>query len=218
MLATARRRAVAVGGLLAAYGVAAAFGTALLVPHFQNQQDREFVTNLRDDLAADPTQVILDGAAPAELVLPLVGEDNRYSVIFGPLPERPAFDEPSYRLRVVGEDGHLHPVVLDGAVTSEPGPDDECGWSVTEEATGIEMRFPLDGRVLLRVRYYTNAEATVSIGAADWNEEFLARRGPNEVWLVLPDVDGLVPELELVSDRSATVCVTEVAAGLPEAP
>ncbi|PWN03629.1 hypothetical protein DJ010_05915 [Nocardioides silvaticus] len=218
VLATTRRRAVAVGGLLAVYGVAAAFGTALLVPHFQNQLDRELVTNLRDDLAADPTQVIVDGAAPAELVLPLVGDDNRYSVIFGPLPERPAFDEPSYRLRVVGEDGHLRPVVLDGAVTSEPGPDDECGWSVTEEPTDVEMRLPLDGRVVLRVRYYTNAEATVSIGAASWNEEFLARRGPNEVWLVLPDVEGLVPELELVSSGPATVCVTEVAAGLPEVP
>ncbi len=88
-LATNRARLLVTGALLASYGVAAAFGTALLVPHFQNQQDRAFVTNLRADLAADPTQVIVDGPAPQELVLPLVGADNRYSVILGPLPGAP---------------------------------------------------------------------------------------------------------------------------------
>ena len=117
----AKRRVLVVGGLLASYGVASAFGTALLVPHFQNTQDREFVTNFRDDLAADPTQVIVDGPAPEELVLPLVGDDNRYSVILGPLPELPAFDEPSPRLRVVGTDGRLRPVELAGSVPSIPG-------------------------------------------------------------------------------------------------
>ena len=157
-LATTRRQVLAVGGLLASYGVAAAFGTALLVPHFQNELDREFVTHLRDDLAADPTQVIVDGAAPPELVLPLVGDDNRYSVIFGPLPELPAFDEPSQQMRVIGEDGHLHPVELAGGVTSEAGPDGDCGYAVTsagdrrrDAATARRSR-PVAGPLLLRDR------------------------------------------------------------------
>ncbi len=218
VLATTRRQVLAVGGLLASYGVAAAFGTALLVPHFQNELDREFVTHLRDDLAADPTQVIFDGAAPAELVLPLVGDDNRYSVILGPLPELPAFDEPSQQMRVVDEDGYLVPVELTGGVTSEPGPDGDCGYSVTGVATDVEMQLPLDGRVLLRVRYYTSAESTVVVTAGDWQQEFLARRGPNEVWLVLPELDGTVADLELVGDGSSTVCVTDITAGLPESP
>lgn len=217
-IATMRRRAVVVGGLLASYGVGAAFGTALLVPQFQNVADREFVTNLRDDLAADPTQVIIDAEAPAELVLPLVGDDNRYSVIFAPLPERPAFDEPAYRPRVVAEDGHLRPVVLAGGVVSEPGPVPDCGYPVTGTPRTVPMQLPLDGRVLLRVRFFTASESTVTVAAGDWEERFLARRGPNEVWLVLPDLEGLVPGFDLVSDGVATVCVTDVTAGLPEAP
>ena len=217
-LPTVRRRVLVVGGLVAAYGVASAFGTALLVPHFQNTEDRAFVTNLRDDLAADPTQVILDGTAPEELVLPLVGDDNRYSVIFRPLPELPAFDEASPRLRVVGPDGRLEPVELADPVRSERGPDGDCGYEVGPRPVGVEMSLPLEGRVLLRVRYFSGAEATVTVGAEEWSEEFLARRGPNEVWLVLPDLPGVVPELELDGDGRAEVCVTGVAAGLPEAP
>lgn len=214
--ATSRRRALAVGGLLASYGVASAFGTALLVPHFQNKQDRDFVTNLRADLAADPTQVIFDAPAPAELVLPLVGDDNRYSVIFGPLPELPAFDQPSPRLRTVAEDGSLRPIELVGRVASEPGPDHDCGYAVSGGSTEVELATPVDGRVLLRVRYYAGVESTVEVAVADWSAEFLARRGPNEVWLVLPDIDGEVDELVLTGDGRGDVCVTEVAAGLPE--
>ena len=218
--APARRhvRALVVGGLVAAYGVASAFGTALLVPHFQNEEDREFVTNLRDDLAADPTQVILDGPAPEELVLPLVGDDNQYSVIFGPLPELPAFDEPSTRLRVVGADGGLQPVKLAGSLPSLPGPDGECGYGVSTVPVDVEMALPIAGRVLLRVRYYSADEATVTVRAGAWTDEFLARRGPNEVWLVLPEVPGEVSGLELAADGRSEVCVTDVVAGLPEMP
>ncbi len=213
-----RARVLVVGGLLASYGVASAFGTALLVPHFQNTQDRDFVTNFREDLAADPTQVIVDGPAPEGLVLPLVGDDNRYSVILGPLPELPAFDEPSPRLRVVGTDGRLRPVELAGSVPSLPGPDDDCGYAVSTTPQDVELAFPVDGRLLLRVRYYAGAEATVRVRVEDWSDDFLARRGPNEVWLVLPDLPGDLTELELVGDGRAEVCVTDVAAGLPEAP
>ncbi|WP_183100773.1 hypothetical protein [Nocardioides pelophilus] len=216
--ATRRVRRLVVAGLLAAYGVASAFGTALLVPHFQNREDRDFVTTLRDDLDADPTQVIFDGTAPEELVLPLVGSDNRYSVIFGPLPELPVFDEPSPRLRVVAPDGDLRPVELAGGISSLDGPDDECGYPVASSGIDVELAAPVDGRLVVRVRYYSGQEATVRVGAGDWEDYFLARRGPNEVWLVLPDLPGEVAELEMTSDGRATVCVTDVAAGLPELP
>ena len=78
------------------------------------------------------------------------------------------------------------------------------------------MSRPLESRVALRVRYYSGAESTVTVTAGDWSAEFLARRGPNEVWLVLPDADRAVREIELVGDGRATVCVTAVAAGVPE--
>ncbi|WP_183092862.1 hypothetical protein [Nocardioides stalactiti] len=218
LLASRRARSVLAGVLVASYGVASGFGTALLVPHFQNTADRDYVTHLRDDLAADPTQVVVDGEAPPELVLPLVGEDNRFSVIFGPLPERPAFDGPSPRLRVIGPDGGLEPVVLAGSVPSRRGPDGDCGYGITAGTRAVRLAAPVDGRLLLRVRYYAGVESTVTVSVDDWTEDFLARRGPNEVWLVLPDVAGQVDELWFSGDGRGTVCVTDVGAGLPETP
>lgn len=217
LFARPRARAVAVGALVGGYGVACCFGTALQVPHFQNKADREFVANLRADLAMDPTQVIFDELAPAELVLPLVGDDSRYSHIFGPLPENPAFDEPSPRMRVVDEDGHLKPLVFDGVVSARPGPARDCGYEVGGDTVVVPFQLPVEGRLAVRLSYYSANESTVRVAAGDWQESFLARRGPNEVWLVLPDLPGLVSEVDLSNDGRATVCVTGVDVGLPVA-
>ncbi len=67
----------------------------------------QYVTNVRAGLAADPNAVLVDALAPADVVLPLVGDDSRLSRILAPLPESPAFDQPSPRLRVVDEQGRL---------------------------------------------------------------------------------------------------------------
>lgn len=217
-LADLRRRRVVVAGLVAFYAVAAGFGTALLVPHFQNKEDRAFVEAYRGDLALDPTVVVFDELAPAELVLPLVGDDSRFSHIFGPLPENPAFDEPSPRLRMIGPDGHLRPLVFDGTVNAQPGTDGDCGYEITAIRKDVPFVLPVEGRLAVRVRYYTQAEATMTVEAGDWSEQFLARRGPNEAWLVLPDLPGTVPSLDLTSDGAEPVCVTDVAVGLPVQP
>lgn len=209
---------LATGALVVAYGVAAAFGTALLVPHFQNTEDRELVTTLRAELAADPTQVLVDDLAPADVVLPLVGEDSLYSRILAPLPEMPAFDDPSPRLRLVADDGRLVAPELDDTVTARPGPEEGCGYAVDERAVDLRFRVPLAGRVLVRLGYFTDRESTVAVRAGDWSAEFLARPGPNQVWLVLPDLGHEVDELELESDGRGVVCVTDAEAGLPEDP
>lgn len=213
-----RRRGLAAAALVGAYAVAACFGTALLVPHFQNTEDRAFLSNLRADLAADPTQVIFDDLAPADVVLPLVGDDSRYSRIFGPLPENPAFDEPSARLRVVGPDGHLEPVVFAGFVSSVEGTDEGCGHEIGPSSVAVPFYLPLEGRLVVRVSYFSADETTVSVGAGEWDESFLARRGPNEMWLVLPDLPGLVDALDFSTDGRSTLCITAVDAGLPELP
>lgn len=215
-LQAARVRAAAAGGLVLLYGIGAVAGTSLQIPHFQNRADREFVTNLRSDLAFDPTQVIFDELAPAELVLPLVGDDSRYSHIFGPLPERPVFDVPSPRMRVVGADGHLRPVVFAGVIGAVPGPDGECGYQVGRTPKVFPLALPVEGRLLVRVQYFASEESVMTVRADDWSERFLVRRGPQEVWLVLPDLPGLVETLTFAGDGAEPVCVTGVEIGLPE--
>ncbi len=99
-----RVRALAVAGATAAYLVGSAFGVALLVPHFQNPDDREYVSRLRAELARDPEQVLFDEPVPPEILLPLLGDETLLSAVFAPLPEQPLFDAPSPKLRQVTRD------------------------------------------------------------------------------------------------------------------
>ena len=124
--------------------------------------------------------------------------------IFGPLPELPAFDEPSARLRVVGPDGRA-PAGRAGRLGAErPGPDDDCGYAVSTAPDGRGARGA--GRrpaAWSASATSPDAEATVRVRAEGWTDEFLARRGPNEVWLVLPDVPGARDRPRAVGDGRA---------------
>ena len=215
--ATRRTRGLAVAAIVLGYGIAATAGTALLVPHFQNTDDRAFVATLRADIAADPTLVIFDRLAPSDVVLPLVGADSQLSRILGPLPESLRFDEPSAHLRQVDDDGTLRPIELAGPVPARHGPVADCGYEVTTMPQHARFVIPLRGRVLVRIDYFTHEEATITVGTGDWGTQFLASRGPNEMWLVLPDLHQDVDALTLTGDGRSTVCVTGIAAGLPAA-
>ncbi len=213
-----RARTVVLGVASAAYLTGAAFGSAVLVPHFQNTEDRVWMTNLRADLAADPNQVIIDGLAPADIVLPLVGADSLLSAILAPLPEAPLFDEPSPRMRIVAADGHLRTVVLDGSIPMRPGPTPGCGYAVTERERRVPLLVGIAGRVVGHLSYFTDTEATVEVSVGDWSSEFLARRGPNEVWFVIPDQGRSLAVVKLRVDGDSTVCVPALELGLPELP
>ncbi|WP_232675876.1 hypothetical protein [Nocardioides sp. R-C-SC26] len=219
-------RTMTVGSGVALYAAGSALGTAVLVPHFQNPLDREYLTTFRAELARDPHQVVLDELAPAEIVLPLVGEDSLLSRILGPLPEEPVFDQPSARLRQVTDEGNLVVVELDGAIPARPGPVEGCGYVVDADGTRVPMAAPLAGRVVIRAGYFTDRESTVEVSAGTWSAEFLARVGPNEIWWVLPDLEMPIGSVRLrvlpgpddadESDEGApTLCVTALEAGLP---
>lgn len=212
-----RARTLVLVGATALYLYGAAFGSASLVPHFQNTDDRAYLTNLRGDLAADPNQVLLDALAPADIVLPLVGDDSLLSAVLSPLREAPVFDSPSPRMRVVGPDGHLQRVVLAGTIAARPGPVYGCGYAVKRRATRVPLAVEISGRVVVHLSYFTDTESTVEVRAGSWTSAFLARVGPNELWFAVPDQGTGVRALKLHVDGEATVCVTALEAGLPKA-
>jgi hypothetical protein len=212
-----RRHAMLAGTLTLLYLVGAAFGSAVLVPHFQNTQDRAYVANLRGDLAADPNQVIVDDRVPAELVLPLVGDDAFLAQIFAVLPESPVFDEPSARLRVVGPDGRLRPVQIAGGIPMLPGPVETCGYPVRSSPRTIPLAIGIRGRLVVRLEVFTDSETTATISTQGWSQRFLVRAGPNEISLVVPDMDSEVDAFTMSVSGQDTLCVAALLAGLPEA-
>ncbi|GAB2878868.1 hypothetical protein [Nocardioides pacificus] len=213
----ADRRAAILLGLGTAYLVGSVLGTAVLVPHFQNQDDREWLTNLRADLAADGDQVVFDELVPEEILLPLLGREALASQVLGPLPERPFFDRPSARLRRLTDSGNLVPITLDGWINARPGRTEGCGHAVREPGTSIPMEVPVSGRLAVEVGYFTDRESTVEVTTGDWSARFQTVPGPSEMWFVLPDFEEPVRSLRMrLVDSDATVCVTGLRAGYPE--
>lgn len=203
--------------LVALYTLGVVVGTALLVPHFQNVEDRTYFTNLRHDLAADPSQVLYDQLVPADILLPLVGEESLLSNVLAPLPDGPAFDQPSAQLRVVRSDGHLEEPDLDGAVVAVDGPDAGCGYAATGEVQTVRLRAPVQGKLVVQIGYYTNTEGglEVAVRGQDWSASVGVERGPHLTNVVVPDFDEPVTALLVRSETGSTVCVTGVRAGVP---
>lgn len=210
--------------------VGCVFGTATLVPHFQNRDDRDYVDNLRAGLARDPSQVLLDEYVPSDILLTLLEEEAQASAVFAPLPETPVFDEPSARLRAISDTGELEPVTLLLPTAMRPGPDPGCGYAVDSRPRTVPLRKPirgaegqvrgflLDGRLVIRISYFTDAVTEVAVEVGDYETRFRTAVGPNDVWIVVPPQ----PEVSAVRfsrddpGSRATVCVAGLVAGIPE--
>jgi hypothetical protein len=203
---------------LAVLGACAA-GTAVLVPHFQNHDDRDYWANVREGLARDPSQVLLDEYVPTDVLLPLLEEEALASAVFAPLPETPVFDQPSPRLRTVNDAGELERVTILLPTSMRPGPDGGCGYAVSNAPRTVRLRDRVDGRFVMRVSYFTDVTTEVRVEAGSFETRFRTGTGPREVWIVVPDQDGL-REVRFARDdpgSRSTVCVVGLVAGIPEA-
>jgi hypothetical protein len=213
-----RVRTVGLAVGTAAYLALTILGTAVLLPHFQNTEDRAYVAQLRAGLAVDPNSVIVDELAPPGVVLPLFGDESALSRILAPLPESPAFDQPSSHLKVVDDDGGLHQVELFGVIPADQGPVPGCGYPVSSVGKRIPLRVGISGSLVVRIAYFTDTESTVEVVARGRRSVFQARPGPNVIFVPLPfSVDELT-EVDLEVQGPGTLCVSELAAGLPVVP
>ena len=149
--------------LLASYGVASAFGTALLVPHFQNTRGPRLRHQppRRPGRRPDPGHRRRPGARGAR-----AAAGRRRQPLLRHL--RAAAGAARLRRAVARGSGWWGP---DGRL--QPGRAGRLGAErrrarTTTAATrcrrrpgDVELAVPVDGRLLLRVRYYSGAEATV---------------------------------------------------------
>jgi hypothetical protein len=218
--------AVATGLVL----VACIFGTTKLVPHFQNHDDRDYWAHVREGLARDPSQVLLDEYVPVDVLLPLLEEEAAASSVFAPLPETPVFDEPSERLRTIDESGSLEPVTLLLPTAMRRGPDPGCGYAVDARPRTVELRSPiepapsvrgfrLDERLVMRISYFTDAATELEVTVGTYETRFRTALGPNDVWIVVPQ-QSRVSEVRFERDEPgsrATVCIAGLVVGIPEA-
>jgi hypothetical protein len=214
-----RLPAVGAVTLSVAYVAGAAVTTALLVPHFQNTDDRSYLETLHAELATDREQVVYDDLVPPDILLPLVGEDSLLSRVLAPDPERPLFDATTTKLRVVDEDGSLEPVELEVWISMFPGPDGACQYAVRGRAvTGVPLARTWEGRAVLQVGYFTDTETDVEVRVEDWMGRFHAETGPNVVYL-FPPADMPLREFRFqrLGGSPGTLCVADLRIGDPMA-
>lgn len=204
----------------ALFTAGAVIGTALLVPHFQNREDRSYFTNLKRDLATNPNQVIVDQPVPVDILLPLLGEEAMLSSVLAPLPDVPLFDQPSPDLRVVEADGHLREPFLYDAVAAKDGPVPGCGYALTSRLRTVPLEDPIGGKFVMRIGYFTQDDGSieVSVPGHDWSVSVGVVGGPHLTYVVVPDLGEPVTSLRMGSETAQTVCVTGVLAGSPVNP
>lgn len=208
--------AVAVGAALV-YSVGSVVTTAQLAPEFDNQEDRQFITRVRSELARDADQVLFDRLSPPGILLPLLGDEALLSAVLEPLPERPVFDAPSPKLRAVADDGRLVEVRIVPVASSVPGPDGACGHAVKAGATVIDMESeaPLTGRSVVRVEAFTDREADYEVRIGTWSDTIHVVPGPQELWMVVPGQSAGLTSMSVTGTGRGTLCVVGVVAGPP---
>jgi arabinofuranan 3-O-arabinosyltransferase len=216
-----RRRLTALGAVAisVAYVAGAAVTTAVLVPHFQNTDDREYLETLHTALARDREQVVYDDLVPPQILLPLLGDEARLSQVLAPDPQRPLFDAATTKLRVVSEDGSLDPVDLEVWLGMQPGPDGPCQYAVRNRAvTRVPLVRTWTGRSVLQVGYFTDTETDVEVRIEDWVGQFHADAGPNVVYLFPPgDIPLREFRFQRIGGSPGTLCVADLRIGDPMA-
>jgi hypothetical protein len=202
--------------LVVVLSASAGLSTSRLAGNLHHTDDREYVEAIRAGLRADPQVVLLDGGVPAGVLSPWYGDRARVSSVVGYAPENPVFDLPSHDLRIVREDGTLAPVRLEGAVTSAPSNDAACGYAVRSDGTEVPMAAQVpDGRWVVRIGYYTNADGYATVAIAGTTQRFAVRSGLHAVQLV---VEGAFDRFRAtLGEAGTTLCLTDAAAGVPRA-
>ena len=158
--------------------------------------------------------MILDAGVPAGIVSPWFGSAAAASTVLRTVPEKPVFDMPSQRLRMVDPSGHLVPVLLGGAVEARPAENAACPYPVRFEGVDVPMagRIP-QGRWVLRLGYYTSQDSVAVLDVAGTQVLVPVRAGLNATDVVLTaSFDDFRMSLQ---HPTATLCLATATVGVP---
>ncbi len=192
---------------------ASALGTwGSVLPTLLHTPDREYVTNARAELRANPNVVLVDASVPEDLMRPIFGYDARASIVLAAAPEHPAFDLPTREFRMLDGAGHLVDATLVETVQGQPGVE-PCGYAVTNKGSRIDLEQPVTDmdRRLLRLTYYTDTATTATITFGDTRQQAVINRGADPIELIVTGpADHLTVEID---NPTSTLCVASAEVG-----
>jgi hypothetical protein len=201
-------------GLVALLAVNATVSFQRLAPGLQFPESREYVTNARAALDADPGITLYDTRAPQTIIHEWFGADATASRVIGLLPGPPRFDQPSEVMYQLDDHGRPQRIKdVKDAVAGRSGPYQDCGYSVGYQTATIPLSGRVEGRRLLRLEYYTTAAGpvTLRIGRTTTDIHFLD--GLHELYIV---VDGSFDRVDINRATQVTpMCVVNARIGVP---
>ena len=213
---------VLVTGLAGVSIVSLVVGNVLAVQRIGTHPGRAWAENVRTEIlrSPEPSPVVLwDGYAPQTVLQ--TGFWNEWSLLSSmllPLGDRVAFREPAAQIYQPDDDGMLVPVGISELSTSEPGPDDGCGYLVEP---GRSVPVPMSAALFhwgwgLEVSAYSasGGDLRVDLGSTDVDLTL-----PSGVQTRAVQVDGEVADTVVLSvpdDAAGAICVTEMHVGEPE--
>lgn len=193
----------------AAVVVGAAVSTSQAIPEMRHEAARNYVENVRAVARIEPDLVLYDAPVPADLMIPLFGDEAMASRALRGLGLR--FDQPTAELRMLDGTGTPRRIGLVTTVGNAPVPNESCGFPVGPQATRIPLDERVEGqRVVVQFGYYTQlaADGIVSTPTSEFPVRFEA--GLHQLAFV---ADG--PFTELLVQAEGPVCVTNALVGLP---
>lgn len=128
----------------------------------------------------------------------------------------PAADFPliSQSLHTVAEDGTVAPTLIDAAVTSRPGPREDCGWRVRPPGRSIPLETgTIDVDWWMRIAFLSSQRTTVTVTAGEVSRETVINPGIGSIYV---QATGAFDEVEVSGlTTGTTLCVDTIEVGTP---
>lgn len=178
--------------------------------HHDNASDA-FMHQLQSDLSRLGTVDLLDAPVPDDVYAQIFAPDNMASKLVPLVSDDVQYPESSSMLTILGDDGRVRHVEIQGGTRSLRGPAADCGWRVRGGRT-----IPMNGRLfdyawIMRIGYLASQSTPVTVKAGETTVETSLRQGLNELYV---RVDGAVEDVVISGlDLQVTVCVDPVRVG-----
>ncbi|HXH79144.1 hypothetical protein [Nocardioides sp.] len=201
-----------------AVGVMAS-GTYSTISYAQAFHDANAGHDYFDRAVADLDRVgnadLVDQVLPQPVMGFIFVPDNTTAAMLPMMTDHARFPESAPVLSMLDETGQVRAVEIDAGVVSEEGPDQGCGWRITEAGRTI----PLTGEAFdyewwLRIGYLSSSDSPVRITAGDSTVDTMVLAGLNDLFVRVESSFDSIQFSGLTSD--ATLCVDVVEVGNPE--